>query len=112
MTKLNEAKILVKYISCNLCNANLIVNHLIQIKNEIMINLNASYSKYNHRWNPRKWIQICENSSYLKSNTFANNKVIMWDEIKIDTESVSTCDKYYIKKSHEYCFNKFWWQKK
>ena len=54
MTKLNEAKILVKYISCNLCNANLIVNHLIQIKNEIMINLNASYSKYNHRWNPRK----------------------------------------------------------
>ena len=51
-------------------NANSIVQHVIQIKNGIMINFNASVKKYRtckryYNWNPS--ICICENGKYLKN---------------------------------------------
>ena len=41
-------------------NGNSIVQHVIQIRNGIMINV-----KENHSWNPST--RFCENSKYLKS---------------------------------------------
>ena len=46
-------------------NANSVVKHAVQIKNGIMISLNASVKSIIHAkgysWNPSTW--ICENSS-------------------------------------------------
>ena len=41
ITKINEIKPLAKHILCDF-NANLIVQHVIQVKNGIMVNTNAS----------------------------------------------------------------------
>ena len=45
ITRTIDDKTLVKYISCD-CNANLIVQHVIQIKNGIMINVNGSVKRF------------------------------------------------------------------
>ena len=43
ITRINEAKTLVKHVSCNfIANAHSIVKHVIQIKNGIMVNANVS----------------------------------------------------------------------
>ena len=45
ITKTIDNKTLVKHISCD-CNANLIVQHVIQIKNGIMIYVNGSVKRF------------------------------------------------------------------
>ena len=42
ITRINEVKTMVKHISCNTTNAISMVQHVIQIKNGIMINFNVS----------------------------------------------------------------------
>ena len=58
-------------------NANSIVQHVIQIKNGIMINVNVSGKSIAHvktiiGWNPSTC--ICENGTYLKS--IADNSAV------------------------------------
>ena len=42
ITRINEVKTMVKHILCNTANANSTVQHVIQIKDGIMINVNIS----------------------------------------------------------------------
>ena len=72
-------------------NANSIVQRVIQIKNGIMININLSVKsiicvKKDYSWNSSAC--ICKNGRYLK--IIADDLVIVWDEVKSVTDSVST----------------------
>ena len=72
-------------------NANSIAKHVIQIKNEIIINVKARVKKYrtcnkDYSWNPSTY--ICENSRDSKS--IAHDPVIACDEIICVIESVSS----------------------
>ena len=64
-------------------NTNLVIQHVIQIRNGIMIHVNVSAKKC---CNPNTC--ICENSRYLKS--IADTLIILCDEIINGTDSVST----------------------
>ena len=72
-------------------NANSIVQHAIQIKNGIMINVYASVKKYcsckkDYSWNPSPY--ICESIRYSKS--IVDNSVIACNEITNATDSVKS----------------------
>ena len=72
-------------------NANSIVQHVIQIKNEIKINANASLKKHHtskkdYSWSPSTF--ICDKSKYL--NSIVDNSLIMFDKIINVTDSAST----------------------
>ena len=65
----NKAKTMTKHISCD-CNANSVIQRVIQIKNGIIKHVNASakitpHEKKNCSWNPSTCIY--ENSKYLES---------------------------------------------
>ena len=72
-------------------NANSIVQHVIQIKNGIIILVNASVksivsAKKDYSWNPSTC--ICKNGKYLKS--IAHTLLIVCDEILYVKDIVST----------------------
>ena len=68
-----------------IANANLIVQHVIPIKNEIMTNVKLSVKSISPANAPTTC--ICENSRYWKS--IVNDSVILCDEIISTTDSVS-----------------------
>ena len=124
ITRINEAKTLVKHIlydceykiDSTTCNSNEKWNY---DKCQCKCKNYRSCNKY-YCWNPSTC--ICEKSKYLKH--VADDSVIVYDEVINATDSVAInvtnaiptkCDKcytkkydkYYINKHREYCVNKF-----
>ena len=100
ITKINEAKSLIRHISCDCkykfssktCNSNQKWNN----KTSQCNCKNYHQCKKDYSWNPSKC--ICENDKYLKN--IIDESVIKFDEIINITSNIPT-------NVTMYCFNKF-----